>query len=83
MTKFIISTPARLHLGFINLDSNKNRDFGSVGLTIDTFRTVIEAEESDKFQIIGKNTKKAYSILDMFTKKYTLKPCPSSVTKPK
>ena len=47
MTKFIISTPARLHLGFINLDSNKNRDFGSVGLTIDTFRTVIEAEESD------------------------------------
>ena len=75
MTKFIISTPARLHLGFINLDSNKNRDFGSVGLTIDTFRTIIEAEESDKFQIIGKNTKKAYSILDMFTKKYTLKPC--------
>jgi len=75
MAKFIISTPARLHLGFINLDFNKLRDFGSLGLTIDTFKTVIEAEESKKFLINGKNSSKVEEIIKLLSKTYTLKPC--------
>ncbi len=74
MAKFIISSPARLHLGFINLNFNKNRDFGSLGLTIDGFNTIIELEESKKFEIIGKNVSRASRILELFTKICDLRP---------
>jgi len=51
-----VSTPARLHLGFLDLNGRSGRKFGSIGLATDSHSTVIEATlakvtsvSSDKF----------------------------------
>jgi len=50
-SKVRVSAPARLHLGFLDLNGNAGRKFGSIGLAINSHRTVIEAELSDSFAI--------------------------------
>ena len=42
--KVRVSAPARLHLGFLDLNGETGRKFGSIGLTIDSHHTIIEAE---------------------------------------
>lgn len=42
-----VSAPARLHLGFLDLNGEAGRKFGSIGLAIDSHRTIIEAEPAD------------------------------------
>ena len=44
--KVRVSTPARLHLGFLDLNGSSGRKFGSIGLAIDSHNTVIEAKLS-------------------------------------
>ena len=34
---FEIKSPARIHIGFLDLNFNSNRKFGSLGLTISDF----------------------------------------------
>ena len=34
---FTIYSPARLHIGFLDLDNLSSRQFGSIGLTISNF----------------------------------------------
>lgn len=46
-TKARVSAPARLHLGFLDLNGEAGRKFGSIGLAIDSHRTIIEAEAAD------------------------------------
>lgn len=48
-----VEAPARLHLGFLDLDGNLGRRFGSVGLALDGIATKIIARPADKFNIIG------------------------------
>ena len=38
-----VTAPARLHLGFLDLNGSTGRKFGSIGLAIDSHRTVVEA----------------------------------------
>lgn len=42
-----VSAPARLHLGFLDLNGNLGRRFGSLGLAIDTFRTRVALSSDD------------------------------------
>ncbi|MFW5451721.1 MAG: beta-ribofuranosylaminobenzene 5'-phosphate synthase family protein [Methylophagaceae bacterium] len=39
-----VSAPARLHLGFLDLNGSIGRKFGSIGLAIDTHHTIIEVQ---------------------------------------
>ena len=39
----IVSAPARLHLGFLDLNGHSGRKFGSIGLAINSHKTTIEA----------------------------------------
>ena len=44
-----ISTNSRLHFGFLNLDSQKPYSYGSMGLTINKHKTLIQISKSKKF----------------------------------
>ncbi|MFW5447801.1 MAG: beta-ribofuranosylaminobenzene 5'-phosphate synthase family protein [Methylophagaceae bacterium] len=48
-----VSAPARLHLGFLDLNGNTGRKFGSIGLAIDSHRVVVEMQLQLKTSIIG------------------------------
>ena len=46
-----ISTPARLHLGFLDLNGTSGRRFGSIGMAIDAFHTTVSAQRAPSAQI--------------------------------
>ncbi len=46
-----VSAPARLHLGFLDLNGTSGRQFGSIGLAIDSHRTTVEVSKSNTIQI--------------------------------
>lgn len=50
-TIFRVSTPARLHLGFLDLNGESGRKFGSIGLAIDSHHTTITIESADSLII--------------------------------
>ena len=42
----ILNSPARIHIGFLNLNENDERMFGSLGLTISKYSYNIKIEKS-------------------------------------
>ena len=48
-----VEAPARLHLGFLDLEGGLGRRFGSVGLTLDGVATKIIARPSEQLNVIG------------------------------
>lgn len=46
VTKVTVSAPARLHLGFLDLNGDSGRKFGSIGLAINSHETTIEVSLS-------------------------------------
>ena len=70
MKHFLIETPARIHLGFLELDPNANRNFGSIGLTISNFKTIISLKESKKLIINSRDEDKIEKIIKKLIKIY-------------
>ncbi len=52
-TPIYVEAPARLHLGFLDLNGGLDRRYGSVGLTLDGLATKIIARPSEQLRIIG------------------------------
>ena len=80
--KIILNSPARIHLGFLDISESSQRQFGSLGLTISKFKNEIIIENSEKFQIYcsDKTVKKQISnILKVFRKSQKLVPCKITV----
>jgi beta-RFAP synthase len=48
-----VSTPARLHLGFLDLGASLGRRFGSIGLAIASHQTVIQVSAADALTVSG------------------------------
>lgn len=48
-----VESPARLHLGFVDLNGDLGRRFGSLGLALDGMSTTVVAEPSADFSISG------------------------------
>ena len=74
----ILDTPARIHLGFLDLNHLAERNFGSIGLTISKFKNIFEIKEHDKFEIESKDKtikKKIEKIFKKFSKIKKLKNC--------
>ncbi len=46
-TRVSVCTPARLHVGFLDINGSTGRKFGSIGMAINSHRTTIEAQFSD------------------------------------
>ncbi|HSC70522.1 MAG TPA: DUF98 domain-containing protein, partial [Candidatus Methylomirabilis sp.] len=51
--KIVVETPARLHLGFIDLNGECGRIFGSIGVALDRPRYVLEAISGEGIQPDG------------------------------
>ncbi len=54
-----VTTAARLHLGFLDLNGDLGRRFGSMGLSIDGFETCIELCEAAQFRVAGLERERA------------------------
>jgi beta-ribofuranosylaminobenzene 5'-phosphate synthase len=59
-----VVAPARLHLGFMDLNGDLGRSFGSLGLTISNLRTVVEAEAADGLSAEGEDSARALRIAE-------------------
>ncbi len=71
-SKILITSPARLHLGFMDLNGSLGRKFGSVGLAIDSIETSITVSKNsikDSLEINEAN-KRAYDYSRLILKAY-------------
>ena len=50
---FEVKSPARIHIGFLDLNFNSNRKFGSLGLTISDFFFRIRIEKSQNIEVVS------------------------------
>ena len=48
-----VAAPARLHLGFLDLDGGSRRRFGSIGVGITGFSTVVNASRCERVEVSG------------------------------
>jgi len=58
-----VEAPARLHLGFIDVSGTLGRRFGSIGLTLDQFPTVLELRHSERLEAQGPSAARALEYL--------------------
>ena len=54
-----VTAPARLHLGFLDMNGGLGRRFGSLGLTLDGMATTIRARPSDRLRATGPSAERA------------------------
>ncbi len=68
--KVTIKTPARLHLGLIEMNGDLGRMFGGLGVAIDHPNVVLEAQTAPTLKITGEKAELTKEIADRFYKKY-------------
>ena len=83
MTKiYTVESPARIHLGFMELNNTAPRLFGSAGLAINKFRNKQKIELSKKFEVFCNDQKvktKIENIIKLFSQSYNIKKCKLTV----
>ena len=67
-----VTTPARLHLGFVDLGGALGRKFISAGVTIDGFATELTLSASSKFEASGPSSERALSYARELFEKWNL-----------
>ena len=58
-----VEAPARLHLGFIDVSGSLGRRFGSLGLTLEEFSTVLSLRRAERFDAQGPDAQRASDYL--------------------
>jgi beta-ribofuranosylaminobenzene 5'-phosphate synthase len=71
--KVHIKTPARLHLGLIDLNGDLGRLFGGLGVGIDRPNVILEAQQSKKLEVTGEKTELTEALAKRFLKTYNIK----------
>lgn len=72
--KVYIKTPARLHLGLIDMNGDLGRMFGGLGVGIDHPNVIVEAEYSQGLSIEGQEIELVNVLANRFFTAYHLKP---------
>jgi beta-ribofuranosylaminobenzene 5'-phosphate synthase len=72
--KVIVKTPARLHLGLIDMNGDLGRMFGGLGIAIDRPNFVVEAENSSDFAAMGQEAELAKTLATRFCSNYHVEP---------
>ncbi len=67
-----IEAPARLHLGFLDLEGGLGRRFGSVGLTIEEVATKLSVSSSTSIEVIGDATGRVEKYAQKFISRKSL-----------
>src|SRR5512138_1512427 len=70
--KVQVKTPARLHLGLIDMNGDLGRLFGGLGVGIDRPNVIVEAQNSPNFTIRGQEVELANSVAQKFFSTYHL-----------
>jgi beta-RFAP synthase len=71
--KVYVKTPARLHLGLIDLNGDLGRIFGGLGVAIDHPNVVLEAEKSQTLSVSGEKIELTRKLTTRFMEAYTIK----------
>ena len=71
--KVYVKTPARLHMGLIDLNGNLGRMFGGLGVGIDRPNVIVEAENSENYSVTGQETELANTLIKRFFSAYPAK----------
>jgi len=70
MRAITVSAPARLHLGFVDLNGSLGRKYGSLGLAVDQPATVLTVHEAKEFRATGAEADRADKALRHFSHLY-------------
>lgn len=70
--KVHVKTPARLHLGLIDLNGELGRLFGGLGVAINRPNVVLEAEKSETLAVTGEKTEQVKKLAKRFLETYNI-----------
>jgi beta-ribofuranosylaminobenzene 5'-phosphate synthase len=71
--KVYVKTPARLHLGLIDLNGNLGRIFGGLGVGINHPNVILEAQRSERLAVAGEKTEQVKTLANRFLETYNVK----------
>ncbi len=71
--KVYIKTPARLHLGLIDLNGDLGRLFGGLGVGIDRPNVILEVQKSEKLSAVGERNEQVKMLAKRFLETYNIK----------
>jgi beta-RFAP synthase len=71
--KVYVKTPARLHLGLIDLNGDLGRIFGGLGVGIDHPNVILEAQQSERLLITSEKTETVKALAQRFLETYHIK----------
>jgi beta-ribofuranosylaminobenzene 5'-phosphate synthase len=72
--KVQVKTPARLHLGLIDMNGDLGRMFGGLGVGIDHPNVIVEAQKAENFSVTGQEVEIASQLADRFFQAYHVQP---------
>jgi beta-ribofuranosylaminobenzene 5'-phosphate synthase len=70
--KVYVKTPARLHLGLIDLNGDLGRLFGGLGVGIDRPSVILEAQQSEKLSATGEKAELVKTLAKRFLEAYSI-----------
>jgi beta-ribofuranosylaminobenzene 5'-phosphate synthase len=68
----LVKTPARLHLGMLDLNGDLARRFGSIGVAIQQPNVVLEATRADAWKVEGAEQERVREVIEQFCQYYPL-----------
>ena len=71
--KVYVKTPARLHLGLIDLNGSLGRMFGGLGVGINRPNVILEAQPSERLVVTGEKTEQVTTLAKRFLETYNIK----------
>lgn len=71
--KVYVKTPARLHLGLIDLNGDLGRLFGGLGVGIDRPNVILEAQRSEILAVAGERKEQVKTLAERFLDTYNVK----------
>jgi beta-RFAP synthase len=71
--KVYVKTPARLHLGLIDLNGDLGRLFGGLGVGINRPNVILEVQRSERLAVSGENTELVEALAKRFLEAYNVK----------
>ena len=71
--KVYVKTPARLHLGLIDLNGGLGRMFGGLGVGINRPNVILEVQPSERLVFTGERTEQVKTLAKRFLKTYSIK----------
>ena len=72
VARVTVTVPARLHLGFLDLNGGLGRRFGSLGIAIDTPRTRLTLGRGERLHAEGADAARAQQHLETLIERYRL-----------